>query len=124
MRRVRQTRPADGPTEVEMGALVRLQRDGPQTSAELARAERITPQSAGTTVAALEAQGLVARTLDPDDGRRRVIGVTDEGERMLRERRAIRTAHFARSLETEFDADELERLATAIPLLERLGRVL
>jgi DNA-binding MarR family transcriptional regulator len=49
----------------ELSALLRLDRGGRATAAALARAEQITPQSMGATLAALEARGLVAREPDP-----------------------------------------------------------
>src|SRR5580658_5862422 len=54
----------------QMEVLARLHRAGPLTVADLARVERITSQSMGTTVASLEEEGLVARTVDPNDARR------------------------------------------------------
>ena len=61
----------------EVAALARLQRNGPATSAELARIEQISPQSMGATLAGLQERGLVSRSADPDDGRRVVMSVTE-----------------------------------------------
>ena len=49
----------------ETSALSRLDRGGPATSSELARLERISPQSMGATIAALEQRGLIAREPRP-----------------------------------------------------------
>ena len=49
----------------ETSALSRLDRGGPMTSSDLARQDRISPQSMGVTVAALEQRGLIARDRDP-----------------------------------------------------------
>ena len=69
VQRLRQTQAAEGDlTSSETSALARLDRTGPTTSTELARLERISPQSMGATVAALEERGLVARQADPADG--------------------------------------------------------
>ena len=53
--------------------------DGPATTADLARAEGMKPQSMGTTVAALEEMGLVERKPHPTDGRQMNIELTAKG---------------------------------------------
>ena len=70
LRRLRQVPAAGEPTLPETSALARLDRGGPTTASELARAEQISPQSMGATLGALEARGLVGRPSDPADGRR------------------------------------------------------
>ncbi len=79
VRRLRQAQPDGGVTLPETSALARLDRGGPATPSELARLERISPQSMGATIAALEARGLVERRPDPGDGRRAVISLTEAG---------------------------------------------
>jgi DNA-binding MarR family transcriptional regulator len=121
VRRLRQVR-ADGDlTLPESSALARLDRGGPATSTVLARAEQISPQSMGATLAALEARGLVERSPDPGDGRRAVISVTDAGAKLLRDKRSARTMQIAAALAGEFTPAELSQLAAAAPLLERLA---
>lgn len=104
-------------------ALSRLDRGGPATSSELARAERISPQSMGTTIAELERRGLVAREKDPEDGRRIVLSITETGRRVVHDRRGKRTEVIARAL-GGFTPEELEQLRAAAPLLERLAEKL
>ena len=50
--------------------LGRLDRGGARSVSELAVAERVRPQSMAQTVSELEADGLLTRRPDPDDGRR------------------------------------------------------
>jgi DNA-binding MarR family transcriptional regulator len=120
-RRLRQT-PVEGDlTLPETAALARLDRGGPSTASALAREEQISPQSMGTTLAGLEARGLVARAPDPDDGRRVVLSLSGAGRQALRDRRAARTEQLARALAENFTEAELEQLDTAAPLLERLA---
>jgi len=57
----------------------RLAKDGPATSADLARAEGVKPQSMGTIVSELLDLGLVARNPHPTDGRQFLIDLTDQG---------------------------------------------
>lgn len=124
LRRLRQIPTGDDLTLSESAALARLDRGGPATAAELARLEQISPQSMGTTLAGLEARGLVGRTPDPQDGRRLILSVTEAGLNVLRDRRNARTERLERALASEFTNDELEQLATAAPLLERLAQTI
>jgi DNA-binding MarR family transcriptional regulator len=122
VRRLRQL-PSDGElTLPEGGALAQLERAGPSTASELARMEQISPQSMGATLGSLEARGLVQRAPDPQDGRRVILSVTDAGLELLQRRRSANTDRLARALATEFNRSELERLAAAAPLLERLAQ--
>jgi len=121
LRRLRQIPTADELTLSESAALARLDRGGPATSAELARAEQISPQSMGATLGALETRGLIVRAPDPEDGRRMILSITEPGLELLRDRRSRRTEQLERALSTGFTATELEQLAVATPLLERLA---
>ena len=49
----------------QSAAMGRIAREGPATTADLARAEGVKPQSMGATLAALEREGLVARAAHP-----------------------------------------------------------
>jgi DNA-binding MarR family transcriptional regulator len=119
-RRLRQA-PAPGELSLpERSALHRLSRC-PATSAELARAEQITPQAMGITLAGLEDRGLVERRPDPHDGRRIIMSLTDVGQDMLQRRHDARAQQLATALDGRFSAEELAALAAAAPLLERLG---
>jgi DNA-binding MarR family transcriptional regulator len=122
VRRVRQL-PGDGELAApERSALARLDRDGPATSAELARAAQISPQSMGATLAALTERGLVRRGRDPADGRRVVLSLTRDGLRLLGSTRSSRSQQLTLALATEFTPTELKRLMAATPLIERLAR--
>jgi DNA-binding MarR family transcriptional regulator len=108
-------------TVPETSALSRLDRGGPATSSDLARLERISPQSMGATIAALEQRGLIARDRDPHDGRRIVLSITEAGLQVVRDRRGARTAQIARALAAGFTQEELAQLRAVTPLLERLA---
>ena len=124
VRRLRQVQVEGGLTLSEISALARLNRGGPTTPGELAKQEQISPQSMGATLAALQARGLIGRRPDPGDGRRAVMSVTEAGLDLLRSRRNAKVRQLARALAAEFTPAELERLAEAAPLLERLGQSL
>jgi DNA-binding MarR family transcriptional regulator len=121
VRRLRQVPNEDELTLPETSALARLDRSGPATSAALARAEQISPQSMGATLAALEARGLVVRGPDPEDGRRVIMSLSTAGAEVLRGRRNEKVQQLAQALETEFTPAEREQLMAAAPLLERLA---
>ncbi|WP_055750385.1 MarR family winged helix-turn-helix transcriptional regulator [Frankia sp. AvcI1] len=121
VRRLRQSQPAGELTMPESAALARLDRGGPATAAALARLEQISPQAMGATLAALEARALVERRRDPGDGRQVILSPTDAGLAALRSRRDARTELLAGALSAGFSRAELDQLAAAAPLLERLA---
>ncbi|KIF66888.1 MarR family transcriptional regulator [Streptomyces sp. AcH 505] len=123
VRRVRQVPVDGGLTMPERTALSRLDRLGPTTSSALAREVQITAQAMGATLGTLRDRGLVERRRDPDDGRRVVLTVTDAGRQALKDKRNARAELIARALTGDtFTRAELERLAAAAPLLERLAQ--
>ncbi|MGB8941494.1 MAG: MarR family transcriptional regulator [Streptomyces sp.] len=122
VRRFRGVSPRTGLSPSQRSVLARLDGDGPTTTAGLARAELVRPQSMRMTVAALEEMGLVGRSPDPDDGRQSVVSVTDEGRRTLTEMRAAKRDWLAAALADELDPVERRQLADAVELLERLVR--
>jgi DNA-binding MarR family transcriptional regulator len=63
----------------QVAVIGRLAKEGPATTAALARAEGMKPQSMGATVAALEAEGLIARKPHPTDGRQAMLELTPKG---------------------------------------------
>jgi DNA-binding MarR family transcriptional regulator len=119
-RRLRQVPVADALTFPQTAALGRLDRGGAAASADLARQEQISPQSMGATMSELEARGLVNRQRDPDDGRRILLSISATGRRELNRRRNARVEQLVKGL-ADFTETELEQLATAAPLIERLA---
>ncbi|WP_405913813.1 MarR family transcriptional regulator [Streptomyces sp. NBC_00963] len=123
VRRVRQVPVEGGLTMPERTALSHLERSGPTTSSALAREVQITAQAMGATLGTLRARGLVDRRPDPDDGRRVVLTVTDAGVQALKDKRNARAELIARALAGDtFTHTELQQLAAAAPLLERLAQ--
>ncbi|MEU8786676.1 MarR family transcriptional regulator [Streptomyces sp. NPDC048637] len=125
VRRLRQPLQGEELTLPEVSALSRLERAESATTSELARAEQITPQAMGMTLAGLGQRGLVERRPDPGDRRRVVLSVTEAGQRALRNRRGVRAEQLAEALTAGgFTRAELETLREAAPLIERLGEKL
>ena len=102
--------------------LGRLDRDGPQSTSDLAVAERVRPQSMAQTLGDLEADDLITRRPDPDDGRRVLIELSGSGREALEQDRRHREGWLARSIEEELSDEEQEVLAQAVVLLQRLSR--
>jgi DNA-binding MarR family transcriptional regulator len=105
----------------QASVLSRLDRDGAQTTSALAAAERVRPQSMAQTVAELEAEGLVSRRPDPDDGRRVLIELTPAGRSRLGDDRRRREGWLAEAISSELTREEQEALLEIVPLLRRLA---
>ena len=100
--------------------LGRLDRTGAMTTAELARAEMVKPQSMGGFLAELEQEGLVRRQPHPTDGRQILFSLTEAGVEARRQRHAAKLAWLTTAIE-RCDADERRTLVDAIALIQRLG---
>jgi DNA-binding MarR family transcriptional regulator len=124
VRRIRQLAGSDELTTPEQSTLSRLERGGPATASDLARAEQVTPQAVGPLVAGLEGRGLVMRSPDPKDGRRVLLSVTEPGLEALQNKRGARVERLANVLTEDFSRAELETLHAAALLIERLGEKL
>ena len=124
VRKMRQARLPGELTLPETWALSRLDRNGPATSSDLARQDRISPQSMGATLAVLEQRGLIERQRDPADGRRVVLSITAAGRQLVNDRRGARSEMIAVALRDGFTPADRELLAAAAPLLERLAEKL
>ena len=120
LRRVRGEAGHEGPSWSQAAAMARLDRTGPMTTAELARAEMVKPQSMGTLLAELEQEGLVQRTPHPSDGRQILFSLTPAGVEARRRRQAAKLAWLTAAI-AQFDADEQRTLVGAIALVKRLG---
>ena len=64
------------------GYVIRALHAEPLPLARLAELLDVTKQAAQQTVDDMEAAGLLQRSADPADGRRKLLGLTDEGRRV------------------------------------------
>jgi DNA-binding MarR family transcriptional regulator len=117
-RRLRQ-RSETGISPSQVSALATLDRSGPLSLGDLAAAEQITPSTLTRIVAALEADGFIARTSDPADRRVARVAVTPAGAALLTAGRARGTGHLAQRL-AALDPADVAALSAALPALERL----
>jgi len=101
--------------------LGRLDREGRKSIGDLAALERVRPQSMTQTIADLEADGLIERRTDPEDGRRTLVELTERGLATLQEDRRHREGWLARAIAEDLSPREQRLLAGALELLERLA---
>lgn len=121
-RLVRQMRAAAAQHELsltESSVLARLGREGPATTAELARAEGMRPQSMSAAVATLEERGLVERKPHPRDGRQMNIALTERGAVVRSSAKDLKRAWLAQAT-ARLEDEERQVLARAGDILKRL----
>jgi DNA-binding MarR family transcriptional regulator len=104
----------------ESTVMKRLATDGPATTADLARAESVKPQSMGATIAALEEMGMVERKPHPTDGRQVNIELTAKGAAVHKSAREARRTWLAQSI-ARLDEEERETLFKAGEIIKRLA---
>src|SRR6201993_5311718 len=107
-------------TPSQTAVLTRLWKEGASSASALAGAERVRPQSMATIVAALEQRGLIARTPDPEDGRRQVVSLTDSGRQRAESARQVREEWLATAIQERYSERERRIIIDALSLLERL----
>ena len=120
-RRLREEARAGDFTLSQRSMLGRLEREGPATVTTLAKGEGVRPQSAGATLAVLEAAGMVAGTPDPADGRRTILSLTPVAREMIKASRAARQDWLLRAIRSKLTPHEQVELATGMELLERIA---
>lgn len=109
-----------GVSFLELAVLQRLERTGPSAPGALAGDEGVTAAAVAASLTQLERQGLVWRERDPDDRRRVAVTITAAGRRTLQARESSNIDRIESVLST-LSASERERLAAAVPLLERIA---
>lgn len=120
MRRVRAAAASHELSLTEASVMGRLARDGPATTADLARAEGMKPQSMGTTIAALEEMGMVERKPHPTDGRQVNIGLTAKGAAVRKRAKDAKRTWLAQAIAV-LDEQEREILFKAGEIIKRLA---
>ncbi|ARZ67028.1 MarR family transcriptional regulator [Streptomyces albireticuli] len=120
MRRLRAASPQGSLTPSQRAVLSRLGTEGPATTADLARAELVRPQSMRVILGVLDDLDLVARAPHPTDGRQVLFSLTPAGEEALASVRRSKRGWLADALDRRLDADERDRLAEALKLLRKL----
>ncbi len=121
VRRVRAAAASHELSLTEAAVMKRLATDGPATTADLARAESMKPQSMGTTIAALEAMGMVARKPHPTDGRQVNIELTAKGAAVRKSTRDAKRTWLTQAV-SQLNEHERETLFAAGEIIKRLAQ--
>jgi DNA-binding MarR family transcriptional regulator len=103
----------------ESAVMSRLDKGGPATTADLARAEAMKPQSMRATVAALEEMGFVERKPHPTDGRQVYIELTPEGAAVRKSTRDAKRTWLAQAV-AKLDEPQRETLFAAGEIIRSL----
>jgi DNA-binding MarR family transcriptional regulator len=120
---IRRLRMETNPDELswsQLAILARLDKAGPMTTADLARAEFVKPQSMGTTLADLEQTGLVQRGPHPTDGRQVLFALTADGTEARRQRTVAKREWLLVAM-AKLDPAEQQTLIAAAALIKRLA---
>jgi DNA-binding MarR family transcriptional regulator len=120
IRRIRAAAAGHELSLTEAAVLKRLELDGPATTADLARAESMKPQSMGATVAGLEEGGLVERKPHSTDGRQLLIHLTAKGRALRLSNRDAKRTWIAQAI-AQLDDSDRETLFKAGDIIKRLA---
>ena len=103
----------------QIAIMARLE-PGPMTTADLARAESMKPQSMGAALAQMEEEGLVKRQAHPTDGRQILFALTAAGlEGRYKSRLAKREWLLAAI--AKLDKTEQQKLFSAVDVIRHLA---
>jgi DNA-binding MarR family transcriptional regulator len=119
VRRVRAAAASHELSLTEAAVMARLAKEGPATTADLARAESMKPQSMGTTVAALEEMGMVERKPHPTDGRQVNIELTAKGAAIRKSAKDAKRTWLAEAV-AQLDKPDQATLFAAAEIIKHL----
>jgi len=120
-RRLRAARPDNSVNLSTLALLTTLHRRGPMSAVQLAREEKLQPQSLTRLLAAMTREGLIARETDPADRRAHVIAITREGRGVVARDMAARRAWLDQAMEMALTPEEREQLMAAAPLMLKVS---
>jgi DNA-binding MarR family transcriptional regulator len=106
----------------QVAIMARLEEAGPSTTADLARAESVKPQSMGGTLAAMEEEGLVERQAHPTDGRQILYALTDEGREARRKVRLAKREWLLAAI-AQLSPAEQKTLLAAVDIIRRFANL-
>jgi DNA-binding MarR family transcriptional regulator len=120
---VRRVRAAAATQELswsEIAALKYLAKEGPATTADLARAQGMRPQSMRTILAALEDMGMIERKAHATDGRQVNIALTSKGAALQKSAGDAKRTWVAQAI-AKLNPEERETLFAAGRIMKRLA---
>jgi DNA-binding MarR family transcriptional regulator len=107
-------------TPSQVAVVLRLERDGPATVSDLARAEGMRPQSMSAVIAQLEEMAFVTGAADPQDGRKTVMSLTKACRKSIEDGRAARQDWLTQAIQKKLSLQDQKKVSSAIRLLARL----
>jgi DNA-binding MarR family transcriptional regulator len=107
-------------TSSQVAVLLRLEKDGPATASNLARAEAMRPQSMSAVIAPLEAARLITAAADPSDGRQTLWSLTKKCRERIEERRAAKQDWLTKTIVAKLSDREQQQLAATLEIFARL----
>jgi DNA-binding MarR family transcriptional regulator len=120
VRRLRTEAGGDNLTWSQSVVLSQLDKNGPATTADLARTESVKPQSMSATLAVLEDQGLVERRPHPTDGRQVLFALTRAGVALRKTRGRLKRTWLSGAL-AQLTQSELRALLAAAEPMRKLA---
>jgi DNA-binding MarR family transcriptional regulator len=118
VRKIRSTQ-THGLSLTQSSVISRLSKEGPATTAELARLEGVKPQSMGTAIAGLIALDLMERKAHPKDGRQFIVKLTAKGMAAIAISRKAKVAWLSEAL-TKLNTKDQAALFKAGEIVKRL----
>jgi DNA-binding MarR family transcriptional regulator len=119
IRRVRAASASHELSWTESGVLKHLAKDGPATTADLARTQGMRPQSMRTIVATLEEAGMIVRKPHATDGRQVILELTPKGAAEQKSVGDAKRTWLAQTIAT-LDEQDRETLFAAGKIIRRL----
>jgi len=116
MRRLARHAKASGLSMPQLGTLLHIQGKGAMAVSDIGSHMGVTDAAASQMLDRLVAQGLVARSEDPDDRRVRQIVLTPEGSRRVKEGLQVRMS-WLDGLSDLLSPSEQEQVVSALKLL-------
>jgi DNA-binding MarR family transcriptional regulator len=120
IRRLRADANPGGLSLSQTAALARMDANSGMTTADLARAEAMKPQSMSAILASLEQEGLVERRPHPTDGRQILFSLTARGVEARRKRSAAKQEWLLAAV-AKLGPAEQQTLLSAAALIRTLG---
>jgi DNA-binding MarR family transcriptional regulator len=120
-RRLRAERPEKSASLSSIALLSALKRLGPVSAVRLAAEERLQPQSLTRLIAALEAGGLISRTMSEADRREVSISITRHGREVLAADMRARRDWLERAMSATLSDGERKALLKATDAMLKLA---
>jgi DNA-binding MarR family transcriptional regulator len=123
-RTLRQLTSSGSLAQSSLSALWMLVQRAPLRLSELAEQENVAVPTMSRVVAALERDGYVVRTADPEDGRAYLLSPTQAGIDMISGNTSRRIQTLEQALDAIEDADERAKVVAGLKFLaDAMGRV-